>query len=189
MKLVISTSNIGKLTEIETMLGKGYEIKSISEFTRIEPQEDGATFRDNAMIKAKFAYAHSKLPSIGDDSGLCIDELGGEPGIYSARYAPTNDERITKVLSKMQGIQNRNAHFTCAIAYYDGKNEFCVESICEGKILLDKVGGGGFGYDPIFFSNDLNKSFAIASEQEKNSVSHRGKALEMLKSKINELIT
>lgn len=188
-KLVAATHNAGKLKEMEKILD-GCEILSVGDFDGgVEPEETGVTFRENALIKARAAFAHSGLPSFGDDSGLCVDALGGAPGVYSARYAPTPKECNRKLLAAMQEVPDgkRGAHFACCIAYCDGKNEFTVEGRCEGRILREERGERGFGYDPVFYSEELKKSFGEAEMAEKNAISHRGRALELFKKKLSEL--
>lgn len=178
-KLVIATHNKGKAREIEKMLS-GYEVVLVGELTNEkEPEETGKTFEENALIKARAAYAATKLPSFGDDSGLCVDALNGEPGVYSARFAETPKACNEKLLRVMKDVpeEKRTARFVSVIAYVDGEREFTVEGRCEGKILYEEVGKEGFGYDPLFFSEELGKSFGEADIDEKNRVSHRGKAL------------
>ncbi|MBQ7227397.1 MAG: RdgB/HAM1 family non-canonical purine NTP pyrophosphatase [Clostridia bacterium] len=188
-KLVAATHNKGKLVEMERILS-GFELLSVGEFDGgVEPIEDGETFRENALIKARSAYDCSHLPSFGDDSGLCVDALNGAPGVYSARYAETPKECIKRLLRELEGVsdEQRTARFVCCIAYCDGETEFTVEGNCEGKILFAEDGEGGFGYDPVFYSFDLNKSFGKASMTEKNTVSHRARALDALKEKLGVL--
>lgn len=188
-KLVAATHNLGKLDEFRETL-TNYEILPVSLFDGgEEPEETGATFRENALIKARAAFARSGLPSFGDDSGLCVDALDGAPGVYSARYAPTPAARIAKLLAALATVPDgkRGAHFVCCIAYADGEREFVAEGCCEGEILRTETGKGGFGYDPVFFSTDLGKSFGDATTEEKMSVSHRGRALEIFKEKLSQL--
>ena len=147
-------------------------------------KQDGTTFAENALIKARAACAALGEMVIADDSGLCVDALGGAPGVYSARYCGYhgNDEENRKVLLKnMEGITNRRAHFTSAIALVcpDG-NELVAEGHTYGEILHEETGDGGFGYDCLFFNEDLQKSFGVATAEEKNSVSHRFRALQKM---------
>lgn len=188
-RIVAATHNKGKLNEMREILSD-WELLSVQEFDNgVEPEETGATFRDNALIKARAAFEQSGLPSFGDDSGLCVDALGGAPGVLSARYAPTPEERIDKLLEAMKDVPDgkRTAHFTCCVAYTDGKNEFTVEGRTEGNILRERAGEGGFGYDPVFYSTDLEKSFGSATAEEKNKVSHRGRALALFMEKLREI--
>lgn len=187
-KLVAATHNNGKLLEMKRILSDR-EILSVGDFDGgVEPDETGTTFAENALIKARAAYAVSRLPSFGDDSGICVDALGGAPGVYSARYAPTVKERNARLLKALEGVEEekRTAHFACAVAYCDGKSEFVVEGRCEGRILNAEEGEGGFGYDPLFYSFDLGKSFGTASAEEKNAISHRGRALAAFAAKLSE---
>lgn len=188
-KLVAATHNAGKLKEMEKLLGD-FEILSVGEFDGgVEPDETGVTFRENALIKARAAYAISGLPSFGDDSGICVDALDGAPGVYSARYAATPKLCNLKLLDALKDVpdEKRGAHFVCCIAYCDGEREFTVEGRCEGRILFAETGDGGFGYDPLFYSEDLKKSFGEAEMAEKSAVSHRGRALGLFKEKLSEL--
>ncbi len=187
-KLVAATHNNGKLLEMKRILSDR-EILSVGDFDGgVEPDETGTTFAENALIKARAAYAVSRLPSFGDDSGICVDALDGAPGVYSARYAPTVKERNARLLKALEGVEEekRTAHFACAVAYCDGKSEFVVEGRCEGRILNAEEGEGGFGYDPLFYSFDLGKSFGTASAEEKNAISHRGRALAAFAAKLSE---
>lgn len=189
MKIVAATGNAHKLQEFRSIL-QGAEILSQSEAGFYgEVEETGATFAENALIKAQAVARATGLAALADDSGLCVDALGGAPGVYSARYSG-GDDRANRVLllKNLEGTENRAAHFACAIAlvFPDGRR---VES--EGKtyghILTEERGQNGFGYDCLFWSDDLRKTFAEASEEEKNAVSHRGRALQALKEKIGEL--
>lgn len=189
MKLVAATSNKHKIGEFIEIFGDGYEIAGIGGLTdSFEPDETGTTFAENALIKARAAYGVTGLPCFADDSGICVDALGGEPGIHSARYAPPGKRKQT-VLDKLKGLpkEKRTAHFACAFAYCDGKTEFTVEGRCYGYILEKPSGGGGFGYDPIFFSDELGKSFGEASAEEKNRISHRARAIHQFISKLKGL--
>lgn len=141
-------------------------------------EETGETFYDNALIKASALYKLCGLPTIADDSGLCVNALGGAPGVYSARYSGGGDDaNIKKLLDELKDEQDRSAYFVCALVYYDGKNVISAEGRTFGSIALEPNGDGGFGYDPIFLSDDLGKTFSAATAQEKNTVSHRARAL------------
>ena len=184
VKLVVATGNANKLREISEIF-TDFEVVSQKEmgFTD-EVEETGSTFLENAFIKAQAAAKALNCMALADDSGLCVEALNGEPGIYSARYAGEhgNDkENRALLLKNMQGIENRSAYFNCAVAlvYPDGK-KIVAEGKTFGKILFKEVGNGGFGYDCIFESEDLNKSFGVASSEEKNAVSHRFRALQAL---------
>ena len=183
MRLIAATHNMGKVMEMQEILGElGYEVISqgdagISE----EPEESGKTFEENALIKARAVAKHCDCPVIADDSGLCVDALNGRPGIYSARYAPTDTERIKKLLKELDGCENRSAKFVsaAAVVFPDGA-EIAVRGEVHGTILKDPCGHGGFGYDPVFCSDELQKSFGEASAEEKNKISHRGRAFRNL---------
>lgn len=151
-------------------------------------EETGDTFFDNALLKAKALYELCGLPAMADDSGLCVDALGGGPGVYSARYSGGGDsENIDKLLATLGDRADRAAKFVCCIVYYDGKNTVCAEGETVGHITMARDGEGGFGYDPVFFSYDLNKTFGVAAESEKNAVSHRARALRAMVEKLKSL--
>ena len=186
MKIVVASGNAHKLQEIAEIL-TGFELVSMRELGFDgDIEENGATFKENALIKAKFIAEKFSLPALADDSGLCVDALDGAPGVYSARYSGGGDKQNRQLLLKnLEGAAVRSARFKCVVCLYfpDGRTVFG-EGACEGKILSADTGKGGFGYDPIFFSNDLQKSFGLASAEEKNGVSHRSRALNDLKSKL-----
>ena len=147
-------------------------------------EETGSTFAENALIKARAACAALGCMALADDSGLCVDELNGEPGVFSARYCGyhgSDEENRALLLKNMENIENRKAHFTCALAMVnpDGR-ELVVEGHTYGEILREEVGNGGFGYDCLFKSDDLGKSFGVATAEEKNRVSHRFRALQAM---------
>lgn len=182
MKLVIASSNKGKIEEFKKILGEYYEILSLDEagFSG-EIEENGATFEENSYIKAKAVFDKTGIATLADDSGLVVSSLNGEPGVFSARYAGDHDMKKNKkkLLDKIEG-RDRYAYFVCALTLLDEKGKICVSGKTEGEILKEESGNGGFGYDPLFFSYDLKKSFALCSEDEKNSVSHRGRAVKEL---------
>lgn len=189
-KLLIATSNKGKLAEIKSVLeGVPFEIVSIADMPEIptdfEVEETGTTFEENAAIKAKAYAQKSGLMALADDSGICVDALGGKPGVYSARYGETAEIRNQKLLEEMKGVleEKRGARYVCAIAIYDPETEKLLEckGECEGLITEMPKGENGFGFDPIFFSTELGKTMAEAAAEEKNSVSHRGRALRKAK--------
>lgn len=193
-KIIIATGNLGKVREFEQLLSPlGYEVLSLKDFPEAEEvPETGTTFEENALIKSKALNEILGVPVISDDSGLIVDVLDGAPGVYSARYAgvPKCDERnMDKVLDEMKNVPagQRNAMFYCAMAYVDGENLFTVNGSVEGTILTEKMGGNGFGYDPIFYSTELGKSMAECTSDEKNSVSHRARALEKLVAKLGDV--
>lgn len=186
MKIVVASGNSHKIQEIAQIL-EGVELVSMREMGFDgEIEENGATFKENALIKAKFIAERFNLPALADDSGLCVDALDGAPGVYSARYSGKGENENRKLLLKnLEGKVNRTAQFKSAVCLYfpDGRILFG-EGQCEGRILFEDTGDGGFGYDPLFFSYDLQKSFGLATAEEKNKVSHRFRALCDLKSKL-----
>lgn len=186
-KIVLASGNKGKIREFIEML-PDYEIISPKDLgLSFDVEETGETFYENALIKAKALYELCKLPTVADDSGLCVDALGGAPGVYSARYSGGGDrENIKKLLDVLDGKTDRRAHFTCCIVYYDGTRIISATGETHGVIALRAQGDGGFGYDPVFISDDLGVSFGVATEEQKNSVSHRARALASLKQKLNE---
>jgi len=198
-KLIIASNNKDKIAEISAMLKGRFEVLSMKDTgLDLDIEETGTTFKDNALIKAKACFEASGLASLADDSGLCVDALGGEPGVYSAEYAVRHfkalgDNHLEKVghysddmsnanvdlvLDKMKGKQNKKAKFVCAMAYFDGEKQVFGYGETAGEILQQRQGVAGFGYDPIFFSHELNTSFGLALPEDKNSVSHRRRALE-----------
>lgn len=186
-RLVVATGNAHKLREIAEIF-TDYEVVSQKQMGFDEDvEETGTTFAENALIKARAACKALGLPVLADDSGICVGALGGKPGIYSARYCGVHgDDKGNRrlLLKNLEGVKERKAHFNCAVAlvYPDGR-ETVVEGKTHGSILLAEEGDGGFGYDPIFFSEDLQKSFGVATAEEKNAVSHRFRALQALRAK------
>ncbi len=190
-RLVVASGNAHKLREIAEIFTE-FEVVSQKQLGFDEDvEETGETFVENALIKARAACKALGCVTLADDSGLCVEALGGAPGVYSARYCGYHgsDEENRRVLLKnMQGIANRRAYFNSAIVlvYPNGK-ELIAEGKTYGSILEKEEGTGGFGYDPLFYSDDLQKSFGVATAAEKNSVSHRFRALqEMLRIWQNE---
>lgn len=185
-KIAVATGNSGKLKEIRKIF-TGVELVSMRELGFDgDIEENGKTFRANALIKAEAIAERYGIPALADDSGLCVDALDGAPGIYSARFSGEGDAANRKLLlRKMENVADRSAHFECAVCLVlpDGR-KFFGDGKTFGKILFEERGTGGFGYDSVFLSNDLNKSFGEATEEEKNSVSHRFRALEDLKKKL-----
>ena len=178
-KIVVASGNEGKIKEILKIF-KGCEIVPMREagFTG-EIEENGKSFRENALIKARAVCEKLSLPALADDSGLCVDFLGGAPGIYSARFSGEGDAANRRLLlEKMKDATDRRAHFECAVCLYlpDCRTLFGVGQTF-GSILQEERGKHGFGYDSLFFSDDLKKSFGEASAREKNKVSHRARAL------------
>lgn len=195
--IILATKNKGKIREIKHILGefKSY-VKSLDELN-IDfefPQEDGKSYEENAFIKAKFVAEKTGYPSIGEDSGLEIDLLKGELGIYSARFGGNvgYEEKINLILEKLKDAswEERKARFVCKAVYYDPNMDIKVITggVVEGYIALEPKGDKGFGYDPIFFFPPLGKTFAEVSEEEKNRFSHRGIAFKKLRLILNCLI-
>lgn len=182
-KFVLATHNPGKLKEMGTILSRfGVEVASPGELgIAVEVEETGTTFAENAMLKAKAICAAAGLPAIADDSGLCVDALGGGPGIYSARYGGEGLDdagRYRLLLSSLRGQTTRAAHFACAIACaFPNGDTLTAEGRCDGTIAFAPMGEGGFGYDPVFFVPELKKTFGQLSAEEKSAISHRGRAL------------
>jgi len=192
--LVIATRNKGKKQEIKELL-KDFpvEIKNLDDFGPIPHlEEDGDTFDENAYNKASFAARILGLPALADDSGLIVEALDGAPGIHSARYAgenATDEQRYLKLLDDMKGKSNRKAAFGCVISIaVPAGPALTYEGRCEGLIATEPAGSNGFGYDPVFFYTPLNKTFAQISREEKNRISHRGKALAELKSEFDKVL-
>lgn len=178
MKIVFATSNPHKLHELnEICADSGIEFVLPSE--GFAPIENGSTFEENSLIKAKEAFRVSKTYSLADDSGLCVDALDGAPGLYSARYAGTQDEKIEKLLGELKGFENRRAKFVCCVTLLDDKGEMIFQTVgeCHGSIVKKRKGINGFGYDPIFKADNYDCTIAELSDEEKNKISHRGKAL------------
>lgn len=187
-KIVVASGNAHKIKEIAAML-PDYEIVGYKQFADFEIEETGKTFYDNALIKAKSVAERLNLPALADDSGLCVDALKGAPGIYSARYAGDGvDEHNNELLLKnMKGVTDRRAKFVCCMVYYDVNGEILsATGEVKGEILTERQGENGFGYDPIFYSYELAKPMGKASAEEKNSVSHRHRALTEIIKKIEE---
>ena len=183
-ELVLASGNKGKLAEFQRLLeGLDVQIHSMKEYPEIgEIVEDGSTFAENALIKARAVCKATGKPAMADDSGLAADALNGAPGIYSARFAGeqrSDADNNAKVLQLLEGVEDskRTARFFCVIAIVlpDGR-EYTVEGTCEGTILRALRGEGGFGYDPLFYVESLDKTFAELTMEEKNRISHRGHA-------------
>ncbi len=184
MKLVFATNNAHKLREVSQVVG--------DKFTLLTPRECGIdedipeeqpTLEGNALQKARYIYARTGLDCFADDTGLEVDALGGEPGVRSARYATDgHDDEANKrlLLERMQGVEARGAQFRTAIALIIGGKEYLFEGIVRGNITTEEQGEGGFGYDPLFVAEGCEQSFAEISAEEKNAISHRGRAVRKL---------
>jgi XTP/dITP diphosphohydrolase len=191
-EVVLATGNQGKAKEFSEMLkGVVDRIISLKELDNPpEVIEDGTTFRDNALKKAREIAKFSGQLTLADDSGLVVDSLGGEPGVYSARYSgenATDKSNIEKLLVELDDNPNRNARFVCVLALVDPDGEeIVVEGFCEGEILCEPRGEGGFGYDPVFYLPDRGLTMAEVDPETKNRISHRANALLKLKSEIKK---
>ena len=192
--IVLATTNKGKTKEMKEIL-KGYpiEIKNLSDFGPIpEVIEDGDTFDDNAYKKASFTAKVLGFPALADDSGLCVDALDGAPGVYSARYAgenATDADNVAKLLEAMKDEENRKAAFQCVISIAVPTGAaLTYEGSCEGVLTREPAGDNGFGYDPLFFFPQFNKTFAQLSMEEKAEVSHRGKALKEVTQEMDKIL-
>ena len=194
MKLVLASKNQKKLVEMNDILSHlGIEVCSEADAgVDVEVEETGSTFEENSLLKARAVMEASGLPAIADDSGLCVDCLSGAPGVYSARYGGeglSDEDRYKILLENMRGQLTRTAKFvsviTCCFPNGDVLSA-CGE--CPGTIAYAPMGDGGFGYDPVFFVPELKKTFSQLAPEEKNAVSHRGKALESFKEKLEEYL-
>lgn len=194
MKLVFATNNKHKLEEVRSILGNKIEILSLSDINCFdEIDETAETLEGNALIKARYIYNKYNVNCFADDTGLEVESLGGEPGVYSARYAgEQNDSQanMNKLLQNLTGKKNRNAQFRTVIALIINGEEKLLNGIVKGTITEEKQGDSGFGYDPIFIPEGFSMSFAQMSSEEKNSISHRYRATkklcEYLKEKVNK---
>jgi XTP/dITP diphosphohydrolase len=186
MRILLATTNQGKLTELnEIMSDAGVELIGLDASHSTEAIETGMTFSENALLKAIHFHREYNLPTIADDSGLEVEALGGAPGVHSARYAGSvadDDARVSKLLNEMKNVpsNDRRARFVCAAAFvWDGGQKVVVDD-ARGVILSSPRGADGFGYDPVFFYEPLNKTFAELTSSEKSAVSHRGRAFRTL---------
>ena len=191
---ILASKNQHKAEEISQILGEGYTIITQTQagVGDIDVVEDGATFEENAAKKAETIMQATGKPCIADDSGLCVDYLGGAPGIYTARYAgenATDGENIEKLLTALDGVptEQRSAQFVCVIALAEpGKETRLFRGECHGRILTEKRGESGFGYDPVFYIEDLKQSLAELPAEGKNAISHRFAALNKLAKETRE---
>ncbi len=195
-KLVLATSNAGKLAELQPLLAQaGFELVTQGELGVGDAIEDGRTFLENAIIKARHASEATGLPALGDDSGLVVDALGGAPGLYSARYAGRHGDSAAnnaRLLSEMEGLvgARRRAHFYCVLVLLRHANDpqpLVAEGVWPGLVLEAPRGEGGFGYDPVFFVPAQDASAAELDPGLKNRISHRGQALARLRERLAEL--
>lgn len=190
MKLVIASSNTGKLAELHALLDdSGIELLTQGSLGIADADETGTTFVENALLKARKAARESGLPALGDDSGLCVDALNGAPGLYSARYGGKHGDaeaNIDKLLRQLDGLPDvkRNAQFHCAVVvlrHADDPQPIIAEGSWHGRILTARCGTGGFGYDPVFLDVEHGQTAAEMDDTLKNRISHRGQALAVLK--------
>lgn len=184
MKVVLASQNPHKLAEMQKILGTlGMEVLLERDVgVNVEVEETGTTFAENSLLKAQAVFDATHLATVADDSGLMVDALGGAPGVYSARYGGlhTDAERIALLLENMKGVpdEKRTAQFVCAVTcLMPDVRKIAVQGVCPGVILRAPRGEGGFGYDPVFYLPELGKTFAELAGEEKNRISHRGRAL------------
>lgn len=184
MKIVFATNNAHKLREVQQTVGDKFEIVSLRECGVVEDiPENEPTLEGNALAKARYIYSRTGLSCFADDTGLEVDALGGEPGVRSARYATDgHDDEANKrlLLERMEGKENRGAQFRTAMALILDGEEYLFEGVVRGEILTKECGNGGFGYDPLFAPEGHSESFAEMSAEEKNAISHRGRAVRKL---------
>ena len=193
--IIIASSNEHKISEIITTIQPFFvKIYSLSDFPKIgDIKEDGTSIVENSFIKSRATFNHTKLPSMADDTTLEVDCLMGDPGVYTARYAGENatyEDNMNKLLKNMKGIpfNERTARFKTVVTYVDGENDFFVEGCLEGKILQERQGSLGFGYDPIFYASKQKISLGNMSLKEKNEISHRALAIHKFADKIKKLM-
>lgn len=190
-ELVLASHNAGKLKELQAMLGDAVKVRSVGEFSPVEPEETGLSFIENAILKARNAARVSGLPALADDSGLAVDALGGAPGIYSARYAEgrgdaANNAKLLKALESTPEAE-RGAQFVSVLAlvrHADDPLPIVCEGIWEGRILFEARGEHGFGYDPLFWVPERDCSSAELTPEEKNRISHRARAMAILRERL-----
>lgn len=190
-QLVLASHNGGKLKELQAMLGDSVKLRSVGEFSQVEPEETGLSFVENAILKARNAARLSGLPALADDSGLAVDFLGGAPGIYSARYADGQGDAANnaKLLDALKGVpdEQRGAQFVCVLAlvrHADDPLPILCEGLWHGRILHAASGDQGFGYDPLFWVPERGCSSAELSPTEKNRLSHRARAMVLLRQRL-----
>ena len=193
MKLILASRNAHKVAEVQKMLRPyGYEVDSLLSYPELEDiPETGDTFEENALIKARFAFKTLGYATIADDSGICIDALNGAPGVYSKRFSEqgTDDANNALLLEKLTGERKRTARYACALAIVCANGEQTLLEHCEGTIGTEYVGTGGFGYDPLFWPVDApGKTMAQLTMDEKNKISHRGKAVRKLPSMLKKIL-
>ena len=181
--LVFATNNAHKVEEVQAMVGEAFELKSLADIgCDVDVEEIGTTFVANASIKSRYIHEHYGLNCFADDSGLVVDALNGEPGVYSARYSGQRDPQLNLelVLEKMAGQQDRSARFVSVISLIWNGEEYLFEGRVEGRITAERSGTAGFGYDPIFIPEGYDQTFAEMPAEEKNRISHRGRAMQQM---------
>ncbi len=185
-KLLVASGNSGKILEINQLLQPfAIEVVSAKDFNLAEPEETGLSFAQNAQIKARYYGSKTNLPALADDSGLCVAALGGDPGIYSARWANAGQDfpqAIKRIEAGVRDNPDKSAYFACALCLYwpDDQHIETFEGVCEGTLTFPGKGELGFGYDPIFIANGYSETFAQISAQEKHKISHRARAFSQL---------
>lgn len=181
--LVFATNNQHKLDEVQTMVGSNFKLQSLKDIGCVaDIPETGTTFEENASQKSRYIFNHFQVDCFSDDSGLEVDALDGEPGVYSAHYSGSRDTEanMQMVLDKLGNNENRTARFRCVISLILNGQEYFFEGSAEGRIAAERSGKAGFGYDPIFMPDDYERTFSEMTAEEKNKISHRGKAMAKL---------
>ncbi len=194
MKLVLASSNAGKLAELRGLLGAGFDLHVQSEFGVADAEETGLSFIENAILKARHAARATGLPALGDDSGLCVDSLHGAPGLYSARYAGNHgnsEANIDKLLRELDGVEDarRTARFVCVLALVRNAEDpqpLIAEGVWDGRVLRERRGGNGFGYDPVFVPTGETRTVAELGDEWKREHSHRAEATRALPAGVGE---
>ena len=192
MKIILATQNLGKLKEFQQLSkGKNFEFIPMPEDLKEMPEETGSTFKENAFIKAKYVSEYFEMPALADDSGLEVDALNGAPGIFSARYSSlrTDLSNSTKLLRDMKGVEkeNRTARFRCCLLGFHKGKTICSEGTLEGEVAESIKGDSGFGYDPIFLIPEYGLHLAEMKKEDKNKISHRFKAFEVISKSLPSL--
>ena len=181
MKLCLATNNAHKIEELQSLLGETFQLQTLNDIDCNEDiPETADTFQGNSLLKAMYVWERFQINCIADDSGLEVEALNDEPGVFSARYAGTHGnhaKNMDKLLQNLAGIENRKAQFRCVITLIINGLPYFFEGIIHGKIIQEKRGSQGFGYDPLFVPDGYNRTFAEMSIEEKNPISHRGLAV------------
>lgn len=189
MLIVLATKNRNKIKEIKEILGTSIHYQNLGDYLNIDIKEAGRTLQENSLTKAAFTFKISGKPSLADDSGLFVEALNGEPGVYSSRYGKDDKDRITTLLKNLATKKNRKAAFKAVFVYYYAVNRYEIfEGECIGEIAHEPRGTNGFGYDPIFIPNGYKKTFAELGPKVKNRISHRAKAVAKFKKYLKKLM-